>query len=452
MPNSDPQGRPEAAPTRSAASSPESVSPRDTTASYETTTSHRDDSSRRNPYATILRFPGAARFSVAAAIARLPMSMVGLAIVLIVEHTYGSYAAGGRVTAAYLIAAAIATPLIARLVDRHGQAKVMRPIVVINSTLTVALGLAIVNQAPEPVLWGIAAVVGATIGSFGALVRKRWTHVLDSPNHLHTAFSLESALDEFLFVIGPTLATILVVQVWPLAGLLVPAAGALIGGLWFCAQRASEPPAHPVTADATRGKSVLRNKSLLALSAIFLFIGVIFGSVEVSTVAFAKEAGRENLGGLILGVFAAGSMITGLAYGARHWRSTLVRRLTVTVTILAIGIACLLLAQNLWQLTLVLLVTGVAIAPTLITGNNIIHEIVHAGQLTEGLAWASTAMTIGVSVGTAVAGGQIDRLGAVGGYLISALGGAVALLLTYAAATAFRRRRTAVRRVQGNAA
>ena len=36
------------------------------------------------PYARILRHPGAARFSAAAFVARLPISMVGLGIVLLI--------------------------------------------------------------------------------------------------------------------------------------------------------------------------------------------------------------------------------------------------------------------------------------------------------------------------------------------------------------------------------
>ncbi|GAA2518753.1 putative MFS family arabinose efflux permease [Rarobacter incanus] len=385
-----------------------------------------------NPYLAILRLPGALRFSFAGAIARLPMSMVGLAIVLIIEQTYSSYAAGGRVSAMYLVASAIAVPLVARLIDRHGQGRVMTPLTAANGVFLLGLGGAIVAGLPEPVLWVLAAGVGATSGAFGALVRARWTAAVSTPRQLHTAFSLESAIDEFIFVVGPTLATILVVQVWPLAGLALPAIAVVGGGLWFCSQRSSEPPAKLQDQRAgAAASSVIRNPRLIALSAVFLFVGIVFGSTEVSTVAFAKEQGHESMAGIVLGVFALGSMLAGLGYGARHWRSSLVRRLIVTLAILSAGMVSLLFVQNLWQLAAVLALGGVSIAPTLITGNSIVHQIVGSDHLTEGLAWASTAMTIGVSTGTAIAGMLIDHRGAHAGYALSG-GGALAALATAA--------------------
>lgn len=401
----------------------------------------RPDRGLTNPYAVILRKPGTARFSIAAAIARLPMAMVGLAIVLITEHSYSSYAAGGRVTAAYLVASAIAVPQIARLIDRFGQSRVMRPLVIANAVLIVALGAAIIGRLPEWTLWVLAIGVGATIGAFGALVRARWTYALDQPQDLHTAFSLESAVDEFIFVIGPTVATILVVQVWPLAGLLVPAAAAAIGGLWFCGQRSTEPPVTYGTRNKHESaRSVLRSGGLIAMSTIFLFVGVVFGSVEVTTVAFAKESGREELAGVILAVFAVGSMVAGLLFGTRHFRMSLIRRLVISLAVLSAGMIAVLAASNLWQLTVVLLVTGFAIAPTMITGNSIIHQVVGSDQLTEGLAWASTAMVVGVSGGTAVAGVFIDDHGARAGYILAAGGGGAALCVAIAAAVMLRRR------------
>ncbi|WP_246046221.1 MFS transporter [Rarobacter faecitabidus] len=410
---------------------------------HETPAPADENSGRRrrsNPYLSILSRPGAASFSAAAAIARLPMSMIGLAIVLIIERSYGSYAAGGRVSAAYLIAAAAAVPQIARLIDRRGQSRVMRPLVVANGIFVIGLGFAIIAGLPEPVLWLLAAGVGATVGAFGALVRARWTFTLGDSRALHTAFSLESALDEFIFVIGPTLATVLVVQVWPLAGLLVPAVAAVGGGLWFCSQRATEPPvASSRASGGGRAGSVLRNPALIALSAIFLFIGVVFGSVEVTTVAFAKEVGSESMAGVVLGIFALGSMLAGLAYGARHWRSALTTRLLATLVILTAGMSALLLATSLWHVALILLLAGVSIAPTLITGTSIVHTVVGQGQLTEGLAWTSTAMTIGVSGGTAVAGILIDGHGARAGYLLTSAGSCVALVLAALAAAAFAR-------------
>ena len=50
-------------------------------------------------YRRVLARPGAFRFSSAALVARLPISMVGLGIVLLVEERTGSYGLAGTVSA-----------------------------------------------------------------------------------------------------------------------------------------------------------------------------------------------------------------------------------------------------------------------------------------------------------------------------------------------------------------
>jgi hypothetical protein len=71
------------------------------------------------PYRDVLTRPGALAFSATGVLARLPMSMVGIGIVLMVSSIYGSYGLAGRVSAVYVIAQAICSPQLARLVDRH---------------------------------------------------------------------------------------------------------------------------------------------------------------------------------------------------------------------------------------------------------------------------------------------------------------------------------------------
>ena len=50
-------------------------------------------------------------------------------------------------------------------------------------------------------------------------------------------------------------------------------------------------------------------------------LGVLFGGVEVATVAFAEELGAKAAAGPLLGVFALGSLLSGVATGAITWRA-----------------------------------------------------------------------------------------------------------------------------------
>ncbi len=393
-------------------------------------------------YRDVLARPGALGFSSSGVVARLPMSMVGIGIVLMVEALYGSYGLAGRVSAVFVVAQAVCSPRIARLVDRHGQARVMRPAVLVSATGIVLLVVAATSRAHPVWLYVSAVLAGATIGSFGALVRARWTHALgDDPRRVHTAFSLESALDELVFVVGPVLATLLATSVAPAAGLVVPVVAMVLGGLAFLAQRRTEPPATGTLPAAERPRgSVLRSPGMVVLVVVFIAMGAIFGATDVSTVAFAEEVGRPGLAGPVLAVFALGSLLSGLLYGARHWTSPLHRRFALGVIALAVGVCAFFLAESLAVLAVVMFVVGFAIAPSLVNGNALVQGLVPAGRLTEGLTWVSTALGVGVSVGSSVAGTRIDAGGAHAGFLVVVVSGAAALVATLVALPVLRPR------------
>jgi MFS family permease len=391
------------------------------------------------PYRDVLTRPGALAFSSAGVIARLPMSMVGIGIVLMIEALHDSYGLAGSVSAVYVLAQAVCSPWLARLVDQHGQARVMRPAVTVSALAIIALVVCTLAGAPVWTLYLTAVVTGSTIGSFGALVRARWSHVLDDPRALHTAYSLESALDELVFVVGPILATTLATAVTPSAGLVVPVVGMLLGGFWFLAQRATQPPPHPradaaVRPDGRRARrgSVMRSGGMLVLAIVFVAMGAIFGATDVSTVAFAEEAGRPGLAGVVLAVFACGSMISGLLYGARHWVTPLWRRFAIGMVALAVGAALFVLVTSMTMLAVVMFVAGFAIAPTLINGNGLVQHFVAPERLTEGLTWVGTSLGVGVSVGSWIAGSLIDRQGSHGGYLVVVGSAALAVVATLA--------------------
>lgn len=391
------------------------------------------------PYRDVLARPGALAFSGTGLVARLPMSMVGIGIVLMVSALYDSYGLAGRVSAAVVVAQAVGAPQISRLVDRHGQARVMRPAIVVSAVSLVALVVAASLRAHPAWLYVTALLVGATIGSFGSLVRARWNHALgDDPRRVHTAYSLESALDELVFVVGPVAATLLATSVSPVAGLVVPVVAMVVGGLAFLSLRGTEPPPAPAHEPRPRG-SVLRRPGMVVIVLVFVAIGSIFGATDVATVAFAEESGRKELAGVILAVFALGSLISGLLYGARHWVSPLHRRFAIGVVALAVGVCAFFLAQSLWVLAAAMFVAGFAIAPSIINGNALVAELVPAGRLTEGLTWIGTGLSIGVSVGASVGGARIDAGGSHAGFLVVVVSGAAALVATLVALPSMRR-------------
>ncbi|MEK8226349.1 MFS transporter [Oerskovia sp. M15] len=242
---------------------------------------------------------------------------------------------------------------------------------------------------------------------------------------------LESALDELVFVVGPVLATLLATEVTESAGIVVPAVAAVVGGIWFLSQRRTEPPVVPAVPGVKHG-SAMRSPGMIVLAVVFVAMGFIFGATDVSTIAFAEEQGSKSASGLILAVFAMGSLISGLAYGARHWVSPLWKRFAIGMVALALGVSLFFVVTSLPMLALVMFVTGFTIAPTLINGNALVQNLVTPSQLTEGLAWVGTSLGVGVSFGASIAGSRIDAAGAHAGFQVVMIAAGLAVVAVLA--------------------
>lgn len=343
------------------------------------------------------------------------MSMVGISIILAIRALYDSYALAGLVSAAQVISFAICAPILARLVDRFGQMQVMLPAVAVSSAAAVTLIVAIANLAPPTVLLVLASINGATGGSIGALVRARWAYVVHDAAQLQVAYAMEAAFDELVFVLGPVLATLLAASVHPLAGLWVAVGFMVVGSLLFLLQRSTQPPVTKKVKGAKQ-PSVMRNGAMIVLAATYVFTGALFGSNDLAVVAFADELNLSFMAGIVLASMSLGSLVSALFYGARAWNTPLDRLFMIGIILLALGVSTFIFAPNLWVLIVLMFIAGLAIAPTMTNVNTIVQRITPASRLTEGLTWMSTAMTLGVSLGSAVTGPMIDSHGHRGGF------------------------------------
>lgn len=373
-----------------------------------------------NRYREILSLPGALQFAVAGVIARAPMSMVGISIILGIRALYESYTLAGLVSAVQVISFAVCAPLLARLVDRFGQMQVMLPAVMVSAASAIGLIIAVMNLAPPAVLMVLAGLNGATGGSMGALVRARWAYVVHNASQLQVAYAMEAALDEFVFVLGPVAATLLAASVHPLAGLWVAVTLMVVGSLLFLLQRSTQPP----TTKKIKGvkqPSVMRNGAMIVLATTYVFTGALFGSMDLSVVAFADEVNMSYMAGFVLASMSLGSLISALFYGARAWNTSLDRLFLIGIFLLALGVSTFILAPNLGILVIFMFIAGLAIAPTMTNVNTIVQRITPAQRLTEGLTWMSTAMTLGVSMGSALTGPMIDNHGHTGGFSYTVL-------------------------------
>jgi hypothetical protein len=375
--------------------------------------------------------PGALRFAVPGVIGRMPMGMISIAQVMLIVSATGRYGTAGVVSAAGAVLFAIVTPRMARLADRHGQARVLRPLGAVFAVTTATFAGCALGGAPDWALIITGALSRATMPTLGPMVRSRWSQLLGgSDAHgndaLDAAFSLEGIADEVIFIAGPVLVVALVTAVQPVSGLLVTLALSLAGVVGLTRHRSSEPPAH---SSARASGTVLRSRGLRVLIAMHVCLGALFVAVDLATIAFAQEHGASALAGPLLALYGLGSAIAGVWYGSRHWRASQAARLRAAFAATALGVAPLSFMPDLAALAAGIFVAGLGISATLVSSYSIAERVVAADQRTEGMSWLTTAAATGTAIGAPLAGRLVDTHGAAAGYLFALAAGLTGLAI-----------------------
>ncbi|MGW0753008.1 MFS transporter, partial [Streptomyces sp. NPDC002587] len=396
------------------------------------------DTSARPGYGQLLRTPGALGFVLPGFAARLPFGMLTIGILLLIQHTTGSYGSAGIVAAVTGISMALSAPLMGIFTDRFGQSTVLIPVVLTHAASVSGLAALALLGAPVWALALAAVPAGASVPQVGPMVRARWAARLGggtsqaegsggSSPLLPTAAAFESVTDEFTFVVGPVLATALCTGVHPAAGLVTEATLTLFGGLLFAARRATQPKPHAPSATGEKRAFALSFPGLRVLIFAFLGIGAVFGGMQVSLAAFSNEIGNPGANGLLYGVFAAGNMTAGIAMGAVAWKTGPRRRLILGYIGLTAAASVLWAAHSMILLGALGLVVGLFIAPALITGYTMVEQLVPANARTEAFTWLTGSIAFGQAIAVTLAGRLTDAHGSSYGFLVPM--GATALAL-----------------------
>ncbi|MFG2023190.1 MFS transporter [Streptomyces sp. NPDC048825] len=401
-------------------------------ASTVTSESPRTSGSSRPGYGQLLRTRGAWTFLLPGFAARQPFAMLTLSLVLLVQHTTGSYGAAGAVAAVTGVSMALFAPLTGRLADRHGQRAVLVPGVLVHTLAGLSLTALALTDSPLWTLFAAAVPTGASVPQTGPMVRARWGVKLQGSPLMTTAAAFESVTDELTFVLGPLLATALCTTVDPAAGLLTEAALTLIGGLLFAAQKSTQPAVRLEGPARVKHASAVSVPGVRVLIVAFLGIGSVFGGLQVALAAFTESIGEPGLNGVLYGTFAAGNMLSGIVCGAIAWKTAPRRRLVIGYTALALTASGLWAADSVVALAGVGLLVGMCVAPALITGYTLVDGMVPAGARTEAFTWLTGAVALGQAAAVTVAGQLEDRLWDGAGFLVP-MGGTLLALATLVA-------------------
>ena len=362
-----------------------------------------------NRYRQVFAGNSAWRFSTAGFIARLPVSMVGIGILMYVEAERGSYTIAGAVSGSISIASAIGGPLSSRLVDKLGQHRVLPIQILLIVLCSMALVVLIPSDVPAPYLFIFSIGSGLAYPSIGALVRSRWTALLVSGPVLLTAFSIESIIDELIFIVGPTIAATTSVKFHPAAPQIIAMCLLTGGGLWLASMRSTEPPINKH--QGKHGKPVILQNGLIYMWGVHIAIGMFFGAVETSIIAFTKLAGQPIYGGIVMAVWAFGSLLGGFVYGGLHFKSALHNQLIVVTLLLVPATAAMIFVESILMLALLSIAAGIGISPLLIASAAITQRRSPLGRTTEAIASMYAGISLGFAFAAAMAGWLIDNRG-----------------------------------------
>jgi MFS family permease len=374
-------------------------------------------------YRQLLRPPGATRLVLTVLVGRLPIGIFSLAIVLLVRQQTGSFAQAGAASAAWAIGAGLVAPLQGRLVDRFGQPAVLIPSTLVNAAAVGAIVLAARAHAPTWELAVFAWIGGAALPPLGACMRSVWASVFaDDAGARNTAYTFESMIAELFYIVGPAVTTALIALSSPSAALIVAIALGVAGTLgfatatlsrsWHGGEQALRPRAGALAAPGMR-----------TLMLAIVPTGIAFGVLEVAMPAFAVAHGhRAAVAGILLSAMAVGSVLGGLWYGARHWKGPVAGRFIALQVLFTVGMLPLLLADSMGLMAGLMVLAGLALAPSAAAGYLVVDRIAPHGTATEATTWVMTANVAGGAIGAAI-GGIVVQDGSVRGALAIACAG-----------------------------
>ncbi len=381
-------------------------------------------------YRRVLRAAGVVPLAAASVLARLPVGMGAIALVLYLQHETGSFAAAGAAAAAFAVGLGLTAPVLGRLVDSRGRGLLLPAAAVSSLALAgvVALGTA---GAPAALLVASALLAGAAMPPLGGVFRHRLPELV-AAGDVPTAYAVDSILIEIFFIAGPLLAGGLAATAGPGEALLAAALLGLTGCAWFTAQLPPHRPDPQALAARPRG-GALASPAIRLLVLGGIPVGATFGALDVALPAFGVTHGSAALGGPFGASLAFGSALGGIAYGARPRAlgppPTAILRLSALQATLVLP---LLLGPSVAAMFVLAALSGLCVAPLVSVRSELVREALPPGTGNEAFSWVTVSIAIGASAGSGLAGPLVEFGGWRAGIVLACAAPALGFLGTFA--------------------
>jgi len=333
-------------------------------------------------YKSLFRIPGAFRISFSGFIARMPAGMDSLAIIFIVLGAHREYAIAGALTGVAALTTVVSAPFWSNQSDKKGQKFVLRIAVPVR-TVAMFTFIALVTFEAPIWSWFVAIIIAeSTSVSIGSFTRRRWMSMVGDDNEkANIAYSLESALEEIVFIAGPVLATA-ISTISPPSGLILATIFFLAGGTMLLTHDVSTPP----ILEREEYPPLIWNRAVHSIAIPMLLIGGCYGPINLSFVAFSREHGHPGIPGLLLGMGSLGGLFFALINGSIKWKISAGVRFRVNLLIFTLIALPLPFINSIPVLFVVNFFLGGSVGPLLPTAISLIEKRIPKSHMTEAIS------------------------------------------------------------------
>lgn len=363
-------------------------------------------STRTARYIDVLKLPRVPATFGAALIGRGAYALVFLPLLYAVTEVTGSVGLAGIAVGLYGAGASFLAPLRAWFIDRFGARRVLTVIIVVFGGTLAAIGLSALLAPEGALLIVLAAVAGAFAPPLGPTMRVAWARLTPSSDLLKKGLSFDAVVEEVLYLGGPAAAGIALAFIAPGTALLVPAGLVLVGGLIFVATRTvGDMGPQPLPAGGSRrDRPLILDAGFGAVLVPTLVAGAISGSISVSVPVIVAGEGGPAAAGIALGLFAGGSAVGGLIFGALRVPGSSIRQLLVLTAALVAISSIIAIVTGGVAVTVVLAAAGLFFSPVMIVAYFAAHRAGGEHRQNSATTWVDTSHNIGAATGSALAG------------------------------------------------
>ena len=360
------------------------------------------------PYRAFFAQSDVTSMVVIAWLSRMPVGMMGLAMLMYMRESLGDFKVAGSVVGVYFVSMAVFAPVCGRIIDRTGPLWPLRITGVLNSVFLGLLFAVVTLRMSNAAIMTAAVFAGAFAPPIAVLTRTLWRHRFTDEVNRRMAFSVDSIMIELNFTIGPAIIALVIAAFGATVAFalaLVVTFLAFIVFLFTPALKYWQQEPHI----ERHLLGPLTEPRLVGLFVVTFGLTFSFGILEVGYPAFATYLGMPVLAGILLGVNSLGSAVGGAIYGVLHPKPPLERQFAAAIGIMAVPFVLHWWVDQVVVFAVIAFFAGTLIAPALTAQTLLITRIAPNQYATEAFTWSATFIVSGIGIGMA-AGGAIAEL------------------------------------------